>query len=246
MAKAHWTGKVVLITGSSSGIGASCARQLVEAGATVVINSVHSVTEGEALAKELGRASYCQADVSDEDQAKALVEHCIATHGRLDALVNNAGTTEVIPHHDLDALSPELFRRLFDTNVVGTWNVTHAAIDELRKQDGSIVNMGSIAGIRPTGSSIPYAVSKAALHHLTVLLAKVAGPQVRVNAVAPGLIETPWTQSWATLHELVSAAAPLKRTGQPEDVASVVIDLLEAEYVTGQVVVVDGGLTLVN
>lgn len=246
MASYDWNGKVVLVTGSSSGIGEDCATELVARGATAVINSVSSVEAGEALAKRLGKASYFRADVSAPDEAQALIEHCLSTHGRLDGLVNNAGTTAVIPHADLDALTPELFRRIFDVNVVGTWNVTHAALPALREAKGSIVNMGSIAGVRQTGSSIPYAVSKAALHHLTALLAKVTGPEVRVNAVAPGLIETPWTEDWGTLHEFVAAAAPLKRTGQPADVAHAVIALLEATYVTGQVHVVDGGLTLVG
>lgn len=246
MASYDWSGKVVLVTGSSSGIGEDCARELVGRGATVVVNSVSSVEAGQALAEQLGRATYCRADVSVPEEAQALVAHCLAEHGRLDGLVNNAGTTAVIPHTDLDALTPELFRRIFDVNVVGTWNVTHAALTALREARGSIVNMGSIAGVRQTGSSIPYAVSKAALHHLTALLAKVTGPEVRVNAVAPGLIETPWTEDWGTLHEFVAAAAPLKRTGQPADVSHAVIALLEADYVTGQVHVVDGGLTLIG
>lgn len=246
MGSGSWDGKVVLVTGSSSGIGEDCAVELSSRGATVVVNSVSSVEAGEALAKRLGRASYCRADVAVPEEAQALVAHCLAEHGRLDGLVNNAGTTAVVPHADLDALSPELFRRIFDVNVVGTWNVTHAALPALREAGGAVVNMGSIAGVRQTGSSIPYAVSKAALHHLTALLAKVTGPEVRVNAVAPGLIETPWTADWGTLHDFVAAAAPLKRTGQPADVTHAVVALLEAGYVTGQVLVVDGGLTLVG
>lgn len=246
MGSERWDGKVVLVTGSSSGIGEDCAVKLAERGATVVVNSVSSVEAGEALATRLGQASYCRGDVSVPEEAQGLVDHCIAEHGRLDGLVNNAGTTVVIPHADLDALSPEIFRRLFDVNVVGAWNVSYAALPALRETKGSIVNMGSIAGVRQTGSSIPYAVSKAALHHLTALMAKVTGPEVRVNAVAPGLIETPWTEDWGTLHELVAAAAPLKRTGQPADVSQAVLALLEADYITGQVLVVDGGLTLVG
>jgi ketoreductase RED2 len=119
-------------------------------------------------------------------------------------------------------------------------------MEALRASHGAIVNVSSIAGLRPTGSSIPYAASKAALNHMTVLLAKVVGPEVRVNAVAPGLIATPWTEDWGALHELVAALAPLKRSGVPEDVASLIVALAASPYLTGQVVAVDGGLTLVS
>jgi ketoreductase RED2 len=114
----------------------------------------------------------------------------------------------------------------------------------LRQAKGSIVNVSSIAGVRQTGSSIPYAASKAALNHLTALMAKVVGPDVRVNAVAPGLIDTPWTEQWTTVRDFVSAVAPLKRTGTPEDVADVIVSLASTPYVTGQVLLVDGGLSL--
>ena len=159
-------------------------------------------------------------------------------------LVNNAGTTEVIAHHDLARASLDVWRRIFDVNVFGTWSLCVAAMPALREARGAIVNVSSIAGLRPTGSSIPYASSKAALNHLTVLLAKVVGPEVRVNAVAPGLVDTPWTQDWDDIRAAVSAIAPLRRSGQPDDVAQVVVALALAPYVTGQVVAVDGGLTL--
>src|SRR5690606_37943239 len=139
---------------------------------------------GEALAAELPSASYVQADVADPAQAEALIATTVARHGRLDVLVNNAGTTQVIPHHDLDAVTDEVFRRIIDVNLFGTWQLTKLALPHLRATgDGAVVNVTSIAGVRPTGSSIPYAVSKAALNHLTVLLANVTGPEVRVNAV---------------------------------------------------------------
>ena len=147
--------------------------------------------------------------------------------GRLDTLVNNAGTTAVIPHHDVSAATPEVWRRIFEVNVFGTWAVTVAALESLRATRGSVVNISSVAGVRQTGSSIPYAASKAALNHLTALLAKVVGPEVRVNAVAPGLIDTPWTKDWGALREGVAAVTPLKRIGQPDDVAEVVLALAE-------------------
>jgi ketoreductase RED2 len=150
-----------------------------------------------------------------------------------------------IPHNDFEGASPEVFRRLFEVNVIGTWQVTVAALPHLQATGaGVIVNVSSLAGVRPTGSSIPYAVSKAALNHLTALLANVVGPQVRVNAVAPGLVDTPWTADWHDLHEAVKLMAPMGRSAVPEDVARVVTTLIDSTYVTGQVWVIDGGLGL--
>jgi ketoreductase RED2 len=237
---------VVLVTGSSSGIGEATARAFAARGATVVVNSRSSVADGERVAASLPSASYLQADVAVEEEARRLIDATLERHGRLDVLVNNAGTTSVIPHQDLDAATLEVWRRIFEVNVFGTWAVTVAAMDALRASRGAVVNVSSIAGLRPTGSSIPYAASKAALNHLTVLLAKVVGPEVRVNAVAPGLVDTPWTKDWDDIRSFVGALAPLKRSGQPDDVAEVIVALATAGYLTGQVVAVDGGLTLVT
>jgi ketoreductase RED2 len=237
--------QVVLVTGSSSGIGAATARAFGRAGATVVVNSRSSVDAGERVAAELTGASYEQADIAQESEAQALVEHCVERHGRLDVLVNNAGTTQFIPHGDLDAATPDIWRHILDVNVIGTWQVTVAAVPHLRAGgNGQIINVSSIAGQRPTGSSIPYACSKAALSHMTRLLANVLGPDVRVNGVAPGLTDTPWTEQWEGVREYVSAQAPLQRPATPEDVAEVIMGLARADYVTGEVVLVDGGLSL--
>jgi ketoreductase RED2 len=238
-------GQVAIVTGSSSGIGAAVAADLAAAGVRVVLNSSSSVAAGTALAESLTGAWYAQADISDETQARDLVAATVERFGRLDILVNNAGTTEVIPHHDLAAATPDVWRRIFEVNVLGTWMVTAAAAPHLAADGGgSVVNITSIAGIRPTGSSIPYAVSKAALNHLTVLLANVLGPDVRVNAVAPGLVDTPWTEDWDLQRSYVQANAPLRRSGTPEDVSAVVMGLLRSAYVTGEIVLVDGGLHL--
>ncbi len=236
--------KVVLVTGSSSGIGAAVARLFAAQGAAVVINSVSSVEAGEAVAASLPKAMYVQGDITVEADTHRLIAAAMDRWGRLDTLINNAGTTVVIPHHDLAAAELSVWRRIFEVNVFGTWSMCMAAVDALRQSSGSIVNVGSLAGLRPTGSSIPYASSKAALHHQTVLLAKVLGPEVRVNAVAPGMVETPWTKDWDFVREVVTQIAPLKRTGQPDDVAEVVVALANAGYVTGQIVAVDGGLSI--
>jgi ketoreductase RED2 len=196
------------------------------------------------VAADLPDAVYVQGDIADPDVAQRLVDTAVGRWGRLDTLVNNAGTTALIPHHDLAAASVDVWRRIFEVNVFATWSMTLAALPALQEAQGSVVNISSIAGLRPTGSSIPYAASKAALNHMTVLLAKVVGPGVRVNAVAPGLIDTPWTADWDVVRSVVEQVAPLKRIGQPADVAEVVLALARSSYVTGQVVAIDGGLTL--
>lgn len=237
-------GRVALVTGSSSGIGEAIARRLAADGATVVVNSARSVEAGEAVAAEIG-GHYVRADIAVEAECAALVDAVVERAGRLDVLVNNAGVTTVIPHHDLDAVTDEVFRRILDVNVLGTWNLTRLAMPHLRAGgDGVVVNVTSIAGLRPTGSSIPYAASKAALNHLTALLGNVCGPEVRVVAVAPGLIRTPWTAEWGPLHDAMASRAPLGRSGEPDDVADAVAGVIGSRYLTGQVVVVDGGLSL--
>lgn len=239
----RFEGKVVLVTGSSSGIGAATARAFDAEGARVVVNSARSVEAGEELAASLADGAYVQADVSDPAACERLVEATVERFGALDVLVNNAGVTKVIDHRDLDAVTDDVFREILDVNVLGTWRLTRLAMPHLTATSGAVVMITSIAGVRPTGSSIPYAVSKAALNHMTTLLARVSGP-VRVNAVAPGLVRTPWTADWGALHDAMEHVAPLARSAEPEDISSLVVDIAAAPYVTGQVVVADGGLTL--
>ena len=243
----EFAGRVALVTGSSSGIGEQIARRLSALGAHVVVNSSSSVEAGEAVSASLPSDSvYVQADISDQEQGRALLDATVERFGGLDILVNNAGWTTVVPHGDLDALTDDILRRTFDVNVFGTWWLTKAAMPLLKaSDDGNVVTITSIAGVRPVGSSIAYSMSKAALNHLTVLLAKSHGP-VRVNAVAPGLVATPWTESWGPMHEAVAAMAPIGRSATPDDCAEATLALLRNRYATGQVLVVDGGLTLVG
>ena len=236
--------RVVLVTGSTSGIGEATARRFAARGDTVVFNSVRSVEAGERLAASTANAHYVQADIAVAVDCTRLIEQVLERCGRLDVLVNNAGTTRVIPHRDLEAATLDVWREIFEVNVFGTWSLSVAAMEALRATKGSIVNVSSVAGVRPTGSSIPYAASKAALNHITALLAKVVGPDVRVNAVAPGLIDTPWTKDWDVVRGFVQSVAPLQRSGTPDDVADVIVSLASTPYVTGQVVTVDGGLSL--
>lgn len=241
----EFAGKVALITGSSSGIGEAIARRLSMLGASVVINSANSVEAGTRIAGELGKdALYVQADIGDKAAGERLLAATIERFGRLDILVNNAGWTTPVPHQDLAALTDEIFAKTFDVNVTGTWLLTKAAMPHLmNSDDGNVINITSIAGVRPVGSSIAYSMAKAALNQMTRLLAKSCGP-VRVNAVAPGLVETPWTKDWQAQHEAVKARAPLKRSGTPDDCVEATLALLRNRYATGHIFVVDGGLTL--
>ncbi len=237
--------RVVLITGSTSGIGLATARRFSELGDTVIFNSARSFEAGEHLASVTANSHYVQADIANAEDCDRLLHEVLERYGRLDVLVNNAGTTKVIRHSDLEAASVDVWREIFDVNVFGTWQLSVAAMPSLKTSHGTIVNVSSVAGVRATGSSIPYAASKAALNHLTTLLAKVCGPEVRVNAVAPGLIDTPWwTSDWDAARKFVSSVAPLRRSGTAEDVADVIVALATTSYVTGQIVVVDGGLTI--
>lgn len=240
--------RVALVTGSTSGIGEAIARRLADEGLRVILNSSRSAEAGRKLAAELPRAHYIQADISDEHQARRLADEAVAAFGRLDILVNNAGATYRIPHHDLTAVTPAIWHQVLGVNVVGTWQVTVAAVPHLAANGGSVVNVSSVAGTRPAGSSIPYAVSKAGIEHLTRLLANVLGPAIRVNAVAPGLIDTGWSKGfpdYQAIADHVSEAAPLRRVGLPRDVADTVLALLGSEYTTGAIVSVDGGAHLI-
>jgi ketoreductase RED2 len=237
-------GRVAIVTGSSSGIGEAVARNLSLAGANVVVNSSSSVSNGQRVAAALPTdAIYIQADIANPHQCQGLVDQALNRFGRLDILVNNAGWTTQVDHTDLDGLTEDILRKTFEVNVFGTWWVTKAAMPHLMDSpDGSVTTLTSIAGIRPVGSSIAYSMSKAALNHLTVLLAKSFG-SVRVNAVAPGLVDTPWTEDWDAMREFVAATAPAGRTATPDEVATAVMALITNTYATGEVLVLDGGLS---
>ncbi|MBA3280701.1 MAG: SDR family oxidoreductase [Acidimicrobiia bacterium] len=237
-------GKVALITGSSSGIGEAIARHFADHGASVLVNSVKSVEAGERIAAELPDACYVQASIADEGGPQRLVDAAVERWGRLDVLVNNAGTTRTIAHGDLDAATLEVWREIFETNVFGTWEMTRLAVPHLKAQRGNVISITSLAGLRPTGSSVPYASSKAALNHLTALLANALGPEVRFNAIAPGLVDTPWTADWDDIHAAVGAMAPMRRSATPADIVDLALVLATNTYLTGEVIAVDGGLGL--
>lgn len=236
--------KVALVTGSSSGIGKAVASRLHADGWSVVLNGFGTEEAGAMLARELAGSVYLDADVSSSIAAERLVSGAVEAFGRLDVVVNNAGVARQIPHPDLDAVEDEFWDLIMSVNLKGPWNVAKAARKHLAESHGQIINNASLAGLTAAGSSIPYAVSKAGVLHLTRLLAKALGPEIRVNAVAPGYIDTPLTHDWLPLREFVQENAPARRLGTPEDVADVVAGLLTMDYVTGTVIPVAGGLQL--
>ena len=246
--------KTALVTGASNGIGRSAALALARAGYDVAINYRSSDAEARSAAAEaerLGaRALLCKCDVSDDAGVRAMLRAVEAAFGKLDALVNNAGTTTETPARDLDALSVEEWDRVFAVNVRSIFLVTRAALPLLRKAPApAIVNTASIVGLRPGPQPLPYAASKAAVVNLTKTLAYNLGPEIRVNAVAPGWMEGDWMKRMLRdkYDELMGRRAkltPLKRVVTADDVAETMLSLIEGNrFVTGEIVVVDGGFS---
>lgn len=241
--------RVALVTGSTSGIGAAIARRLRREGYAVVLHSRSSADTGRAMAAELVQATYVQADLALEADRIRLVDEAMGAWGQLDVLVNNAGISRVIPHGDLAAATSAVWHELHEVNVVAPFHLVALAEPALRAaaqrgRAGSVVNISSHAGVRPKGASIPYAVSKASLNHLTRLLALSLGPDIRVNAVAPGLVDTPLTADWTAAQALWRERAPMHRAASPDDIAHAVAMLVASDYLTGEVLLSDGGLNL--
>jgi ketoreductase RED2 len=236
---------VAVVTGASGGIGAAVARTLAAPGHQLVLAGFDGQNAGEQLASELGSAVYLDADLSQPAGAQDVADLCAATYGRLDLLVNNAGIGIPVPHADLQAVTADFFTRMLQVNLLGPWHLTRATESMLKRSGGLVINVSSVAGSRVSGSSIPYAVSKAGLEHMTRCLAVAMGPEVRVNAIAPGYIETERTRDWVAVRDQVVQHAPAARLGMPQDVADAVLKLIDATYTTGAVLPVDGGLGLV-
>lgn len=245
----HPPQRVALVTGSTSGIGAAIARRLSKDGYAVVLHSRSSVDVGMAMARELGMAAYVQADLAVEADRLQLVQEAVAQWGRLDVVVNNAGISCVLPHADLAAATPDIWHELHEVNVIAPFRIIAHAESALRASAASgspacVVNVSSHAGVRPKGASIPYAATKAALNHITRLLAVSLAPDIRVNAVAPGLVDTPLTADWTQAQQLWRERAPMRRAASPEDIAQAVSMLIESSYLTGEILMSDGGLNL--
>ena len=241
------TGKVALITGGGTGLGREIALQLAREGMDIALSYSRSRDEAEATAAEietLGRRAVClQADLKQTAEAGRLVRETEQAFGRLDLLIHNAATTRFIPFSDLEAVDEAAWDELFAVNTRAAFFLARAAAPLLRIARGQIITTSSIAGLKPGGSSLPYAVSKAALIHLSKCLADALAPEVRVNTVAPGLLMTRWVAGFAEERlQTMSQKALLKKPTDLSDVAAAFVMLAKNESMTGQVLVVDAGL----
>jgi len=243
--------RVAIVTGSASGIGAATALELARRGWRVAINCSKSVDAADKVAAQCSDAIVVQADVGQDGDCRRLAQAALDQWGRIDALVNNAGATKFVPHPKLDELTDEDFLRIYRVNVVAAFQMTRACASALKEARGAVVNVSSLAAFLGTGSSIAYAASKGALNTLTLSLARVLGPEVRVNAVQPGVVDTPWmhagygAERFQELSARYAANAPLKSTCKPEDVAETICWLLEGgKMITGETIFVDAGFHL--
>ena len=244
---------VSIVTGSSSGVGAATVKMLAEKGGRVVINYSKSIEAAQAVAEECallgGDTLVCQANVANDEDCRRMVSETLDKWGRLDALVNNAGTTKFVQHTDMDGLDALDFQNIYGVNVIGPFQMARAASDALKASgDASIVNVASIAGVKGVGSSIAYAASKGALITMTQSLARVMGPEVRVNAVCPGFITGEWLaegmgkEVYDASKAFLEAKTPLQKTCTPLSVAESILGFIEGHsIVTGQHLVLDGG-----
>lgn len=244
---------VCIVTGSASGIGAASAIMLAGKGARVVVNYSKSEDAARATLKACeaagGEALLVKADVAQDADCRRLAQAALDKWGRIDALVNNAGATKFADHANLDALSAEDFLRIYSVNVVGAYQMVRACAAAMKKSGhGAVVNVSSIAGKNGMGSSIAYAASKGALNTMTMSLARVLGPEIRVNAVCPGMVDTKWLREgygprYAAIEARYREGTPLGRPAKPEDVAGVIVWLIEgADLLTGDTIMVDSGM----
>lgn len=241
--------KVALVTGGGTGIGKATSHALAGRGAVVIVNYSRSHADAEETVNQIlqegGRAIAIQADVSRDEEVRRMVDTVVGQYGTIDLLVNNASITRHIPMGDLEAVQDGDWDELFDVNVKGMFYCARAAAPYMKDNgQGAIVNLGSIAGQTGLGSSLPYAVSKAAVHGLTRSLARALAPEIRVNCIVPGAVATRW---WAGREEAMTRLAPhllLKKIATPEDIAAMICAALEQESMTGQIITVDSGQTL--
>ena len=241
--------KVVLVTGGGTGIGRATSLLLAQRGATVIVNYARSQSEAEATVREIqaegGQAVALQADVSRDQEVRAMVQSAVQQFGTVDLLVNNASITRHIPLEELEMATEEVWDELFNVNVKGMFYCARAVAPFMKKkQQGAIVNLGSIAGQTGLGSSLPYAVSKAAVHGLTKSLARALAPEIRVNCIVPGAVATRWWTGREAQMNRLAPHLPLQRISTPEEIAAMICVALEQEAMTGQMITVDSGQTL--
>ncbi len=253
-------GKAALVTGAGTGIGRATAIQLAAQGCDVVVNYSRSKEAAELVVEKIvssgGRAVAAQGDVSSDDDAKALVQTVIENFGRLDVLINNAAYTEHVAFADMDGLSDEIWQRTLAVNLMGPFKCIRAASEVMRQttgpDGGEVVNISSMAGYLSTGSSLAYSTSKAALNHMTRILALTLAPNIRMNCIVPGFVDTPWTRTPAGdkydhVEQIFASALPLRKVCSPDDLADAILGLITgSDLVTGQILPVDGGWTVMN
>ena len=245
-----FAGKVAIVTGGGTGMGKAISTGLAAAGASVVVNYSRSADEATATVGEIeaagGKAAAVQADVADAGQAARLVSQAVDRYGRLDIIVNNAGTTVFVPFPDLDGIDEADWDRIMAVNVKAPWLLAKAAAKALRADGGgAIVTISSVAGIKPGGSSLAYSVSKAAMIHLTKGLAIALAPDVRVNSIAPGFVNTRWHDNSSDERKRqIAEASPLKSHVGVESIATATLECLRNDNMTGQVIALDSGSLL--
>jgi len=244
-------GRVAIVTGGGTGIGASTVRMLAARGVRCVVNYASSRDDAEAVAAEAGHGAIAvQADIVEDGACRALARAAIDSFGRIDFLVNNAGRTKFANHEDLDALDAEDFVDIYRLNTVAAFQMVRACAPAMREQDASaVVNVASVAGVFGMGSSVAYAASKGALITMTKSLARVLAPQIRVNAVAPGYVGTGWfekrlgAEGFERLNQTIASRVPMGFAAGPEDIAGPIVQLLDpvARAITGEVTLLDAG-----
>jgi 3-oxoacyl-[acyl-carrier protein] reductase len=250
-------GKTAVVTGSATGIGAAIAIGLAARGANVVVNYSKSEAEAVATADAARRhgagVHLAQGNVSRDEDCRKIAAAAIEAFGPIDILVNNAGTTKFASHEDLDALSAEDFAQIYAVNVIGPFQMIRACAPTMKARgSSSVVNISSVAGTSGLGSSVAYAASKGALNTMTLSLARALAPEIRVNAICPGYVETRWfsdrfgAEQTARISKGQAESVPLKHAGQPDDIADAAIFLCgrASRHITGEMLQVDGGMHL--
>lgn len=248
--------KVAIVTGSATGAGAAIALALADKGYNVVINYTKSMKEAKeteaACAAKGVETLLVQGDVSKDEDCRAMAKAAMDKWGRLDTLVNNAGRTKFVAHSDLDGLTAEDFQEIYAVNTIGPFQMSRACAPYMKKTGkGSIVMISSVAGTHGHGSSIAYVASKGALNSMTKALARTLGPEIRVNSVCPGFIETRWLlqgygeDKYDAYKQKLIRDVPLKAVCQPEDIADAVLCFTDGtSMITGEIIIVDGGMHL--